>query len=866
MEVNNSITFKFGKYKGRSVFEISKLDFSYLDWCIKQSDFPNKHPTIYNEIIDLKHHHSKIAEIAYNPNCQPNYNIKYGEFINFDEFQIKRVILNLQISTPTLENLLFHIRKTCSNLNYGLYTISDEYFNNPYPLSDIHLLKIFMLWKFGIQPDTCQNSIIDMWNKQMKMPAIIHELTRKRSPEEKVKDRETARIKTRKICKPIPFLFTPALCQFLLTGLDRTDMKAIYKCRYDNIMSSQVYPVIIEKISELYKFDSQAILCGFITNPYAYYRLPSDKCDLVVINTNRQTSDFNNQKLLGSVSRLVYKQVSDLNWVCVPSWLMKAELPFYLEHQSILNIDYGLRFDNDYIYLDHIYHQEIDVSMFISNTITTHVRSDLSNPDNLNIPNNLNNVNNPDNSNNSNNPDIVNNGNNLNNSMLEGTSDFCPTQEQINAIQGVSSVSTSIITGLAGTGKTTVIKEIVKRILKVKQTYIICSFTAKAVQRVRQVLGPYAYRHPDMVDYVKTIHSLISGIYKGSVEIPNYLIIDEATMVSLSLFHKLITAIGKQATNFVMIGDINQLPPLKYGRPFEDIINSGCVPIHELTQNLRVRGNNDDPIIVNSTNIVTSPCFQPYTSDNFHILDGTNIDFCINTIIKDNNINLDNVKNHKFITALNDHNAMLNKLLASKLNQRCDNYDSVFAQNGYHISCLTNQKDSQGNKIVLDLKYTVGDPVIFIKNHIYDRVSNGDEGVIECFTKESNHIVMLVRVEKPRGNFLVRVPLYFDKYIGKMAIYKARYILLAYCITIHKSQGSEWKHVYTYIDGNPSKRFLNKRLTYTGVTRAREQCNIIEKRPGIFTSCARQNIGAYYTGLPTRIKSQLIHNTILNPK
>jgi exodeoxyribonuclease V alpha subunit len=330
-------------------------------------------------------------------------------------------------------------------------------------------------------------------------------------------------------------------------------------------------------------------------------------------------------------------------------------------------------------------------------------------------------------------------------------------------------------------------------------------------------------------------------------------------MVSLSLFAHLLRLFRNQAITLIMLGDINQLPPLKYGRPFEDIINSGLVHIHTLTKNLRVIGEYDDPIIVNSTNIVRAPIYTVQPADNFVIINNRQPDY-IRHIIQTNNITLDNIKDHKFITAINDDAIELNRILSSLLNNRSALPMASLAgprRESRNISCLTNRKDIHGNKITVEMRYSIGDPVIFTKNHVYKHVSNGCEGIISGFA--DGHIIV------EANGCDIRIPL--EPMRNRSDVFFIKHMLLAYCITVYKSQGSQWDNVYYYIKGSPNKKFLNKRLTYTAITRASKKCTIMEEEFNLFTLCCRQEIGVHYGGLLNRIKSaDMANREIIYPK
>jgi len=655
-----------------------------------------------------------------------------------------------------------------------------------------------LAWKYGIINDifrpkfsginSIQELALDMWKKGETMSEIIHEFTREKTQEE----REGEIITPRKYCKKLPFLFTPAMYQLLLLGISKDEMKKIHKCRYDQIMGRVDFPVVREKISELHTLDWRNEYYKFMINPYAFYNIPLDKCDFVIVNSGRLLSDFVYERHLGEISRFVYRNTKDNRWTATPDWLMKKEYSNYIEFQDILRDNYGLVFDIELTYLRHVHAEEEQVASFILYNIYLQTLT----------------------------------------FGIKYSNDFVPTEEQDNAIRGSLSRSTSIITGLAGVGKSTVVKEIVRQIRNQNLEFIVCSFTAKAVKRVREILGDLAYTElqDKIIWHVRTIE-------RGTLTRPDYLIIDEATMVSLSLLAHLLRLFRNKSVTLIMLGDINQLPSIKYGRPFEDIINSGLVHIHTLTKNLRVHGGIDDPIIVNSTNIIRAPIYTVQQANNF-ILIKYRSPADIQDIIRNNNITLENIKEHKFITAMNDDNTELNRILSSLLNNRS-------AKESRNISCLTNRKDTYGKKIAVEMKYSIGDPVIFTKNHIYKYVSNGCERIIvgvanDCIIVDAN-------------GYNIPVPLHPIR--NRPDVFTVKNMLLAYSITVHKSQGSQWRNVYYYIRGSPSKKFLNKRLTYTAITRACEKCTIIESEQNLFTLCCGQQINMHYGGLLNRIRS-----------
>ncbi len=824
---HHTIRFSFGKYKGEKIFDVYQRQKSYCDFCLSKPDMEYKYPSEIKAIKQLNNlsmnglsannlsmnglsmnNLSMNGLSANNPsmNNQGYKKIEYGMYINFSEGYLRSKMLELNVSLGTIDDILRVM--SCNNINASLMEFANLFFYDDIkaysvlgynqPSSDV--MKICLAWKYGIINDeyevygfkSMQSYVVHMLQMGHTMSYVINELTRGKTKDEK----KTNILTGRKYCKKLPYLFTPAMLQFILSGVKDQDMKRIYKCcQYDNLMTLLVFPVNRERISELFTLDWKMDYYKFVNNPYAFYRLKSDVCDSVIINTGRNTTNFAAEKYLGSISRSIYDKTKWSKWTATPYWALRNEYPDFINYQGLLRDDYGLVFDRELVYIYHIYQEEVRIAKFITSNITLQVRP-------------------------------------FDDSNITYTSEFAPTQEQDSIIRNVLTKSINIVTGLAGSGKSTIIREIVRIVNQQNLKYIVCSFTAKAVKRIQYILKELSYSTigDETFDHVRTIHSTLNFLKDN---IPEYLIIDEASMVSLALLSRLFNLLTNKNVVVIMLGDINQLPPIKYGRPFEDIINSKIVDIHTLTKNLRVKGGVDDPIIVNSTDIVRSNYYSVTPASNFVYINTITSD-TIRNIVYSNKITSDTIYQHKFITALNNDNIELNAVLSGLINP------SSYSRNIVH---KITKKDSRGNKKSIDvnMKYSIGDPVIFTKNGVYKYVKNGCEGIIQGFA--DGHIIVT-----SNGNE-IRVRLYNTKTANH---YYVKHMMLAYCVTVHKSQGSQWPNVYYYVNSYPSSSFNNKRLTYTGTTRSEEKCTVIDIS-NTYVACCRQDINEHYGGLISRL-------------
>lgn len=826
----------FKKHPNKTLLEIYKVDRKYLEWITKTDNL--NVVTIVKEFLRNPPQTLTPQNIPITTNNTPtttrNYGVQYGDLPNLSDDALISMLRRLYVGQNSVNYIYTELKSRGSNLNNILLKAAEEYFMNPnvHITDDPNLLmdlkKIYFAWKYGIiatplkstitdtQARELQEVIIRKWDEGKSVNDIVYELTKELNEEEKKFNRINHIVSYRKRCKKIPYLFTPALCQFLMLGLDNEKMKKIYKCYFDDVMSKEkgAFPDCNERISEFYKkLDWKNHYYGFLMNPYAYYNVPLEDCDKILTLTNRSVLSFSFERKLGEFTRAIYTNTKNNNWTATPNWWGDKNFKEELNHKDVLRDYYGMVFDIEYIYLKHIYDEEILVSQFVK--LNLGVEEGI--PRCVTIPDNI-------------------DGMEL-------------TDEQRTAIQGVLSrpiPSLSIITGLAGTGKTTIIKGLVRCLKSKREDFVVCSYTAKAKERIIEVLGFDAFDVcsgpgdvPKEICHVRTIHSTIGMIEKGTL--PTYVIIDEATMVSLSLFAKLVKFFIKNYVAVIMLGDINQLPGIKPGRPFEDIIDTNRIDIYRLTRILRVKNGSTDPIIINSNNIVKSPSYEVIPADNFNVMKNQGLRDTVAQIVFYNSISMHNVKAHKFITYTNDDASELNYILSSLINPRSQSRN---------ISCYVKRKGADGNKTKIQLKYSIGDPVIFTKNNVYPYVSNGCEGVIRGFTND-NHIIIEYE------SYDIRVPLY--PVGGSSSEFYIKHVLLAYCITVHKAQGSEWSNVYFYINSYPSATKLNKRLAYTAITRAKNSCSIIETRENMFRDTCRTNINKHYGGLQSRITDNNSH-------
>jgi len=374
----------------------------------------------------------------------------------------------------------------------------------------------------------------------------------------------------------------------------------------------------------------------------------------------------------------------------------------------------------------------------------------------------------------------------------------------------------SIITGMPGTGKTTILKAIVngyKEIYGDKKIEIV-SMAGKAVERVSKITGIMG----------KTIHRFLkideednkgNNIETNDVDV---LIIDEASMIDLELFYLLFKAIrNNPGIKILIVGDINQLPPIGYGQVFRDIIESQKVPITELKE--IVRQNENISIIANSRKIIGGNGINfgdnPIKLDKNFIFIDKHKDDVISCIIKEFKNNIDKGYSIHDIQIIMP---MKNGIIGSNsINRRLVKY-------------------IRGKSKIFNQDFYVNDRVIQVENNYKKGVYNGEIGIVERIEYDDKNIEVIVN---------------FNGFKVKYKNDELNEIELAYAITAHKFQGSE-SNVVIFVISEEHKNMLNKNLVYVAVTRAKEKVIIIGSRD-VFNRSVQVEIKKRNTRLKDRI-------------
>lgn len=379
----------------------------------------------------------------------------------------------------------------------------------------------------------------------------------------------------------------------------------------------------------------------------------------------------------------------------------------------------------------------------------------------------------------------------------------------------------TVITGGPGTGKTTVVQTIIRLAEQEGLRILLCAPTGRAAKRLAETTQRKA----------KTIHRLlVPDGHVGAMQVFEYnetkmlpadlVIVDEVSMLDMEMMYHLLSALKPQC-RCILVGDADQLPSVGAGAVLHDIIASGQVPVVRLDTIFRQK---EGGRIVTNAHLINSgrlPVVNEDTEFRFVEIDNE----------ADGAEKISALYNSELLET-GDKFAV--QVLSPMYKNPCgvDNLNQLIQER--FNPPAEGKAELKGKNVV----FRVGDKVMQKHNDYEKGVFNGDMGEIFAIQKDMVY---------------VRYPEQDVKYEGQ----EVDEITLAYAITVHKSQGSEY-HTVIMVLVNSHAIMLQRNLFYTAVTRAKRKVILVGTKRAVQTAVQNQRTSRRFTLLIPRLQGELI--------
>lgn len=393
------------------------------------------------------------------------------------------------------------------------------------------------------------------------------------------------------------------------------------------------------------------------------------------------------------------------------------------------------------------------------------------------------------------------------------------SRSQRDAIQTVLKHKVSIITGGPGVGKTTIMKVLLKIIVAKKISIALSAPTGRAAKRLSESTGLPAKTLHRLLEFDPTLYAFR---YNSENQLPiDLLVIDECSMIDIMLLHHVMKAIPQHAA-VIFVGDIDQLPSVGSGAVLSDMIQSGVISTVRLVEIFRQAQNSQ--IITNAHRV--NQGIMPLRQQD---------------------------KNSDFFTIYQNTPEEIHHALIEMVSARLPNY--FHCDPKLDIQVLTPMNRGTLGSISLNIelqkrlngeaepkitKYGItfapGDKVIQTVNNYDKEVFNGDIGFIHAIDLESSI-----------------VKIYFDERLVEYSLHELDELKLAYAISIHKSQGSEFPIVVMPI-ALQHFTLLARNLLYTGMTRGKKLVVLMGQKKAVGMAIHNNKVAHRVTNLSQRLQ------------
>ena len=436
-------------------------------------------------------------------------------------------------------------------------------------------------------------------------------------------------------------------------------------------------------------------------------------------------------------------------------------------------------------------------------------------------------------------------------------------ERQLAAVQKLSQSRLVIVTGGPGTGKTFLLSSLLDVAVKhggIKKDNIkLAAPTGRAARRMGESL-----RQPWKVDYdqdtgmakgdavqPQTIHSLLRQ--DDAMDDLELLVVDEASMVDLMLFDKLIERITRDGSrcSLVLIGDANQLPSVEVGSVLLDLCEAKALA--EVKETLMgSQRSKVNPAIMEDAGLVMAEAPTAELVQSVGILESEDAIKKLVSLVCEEGPHFDKVREfcqkEKEVFKRDVDPALIGSFAAIKAAAESGEPAKALAMSDSVRVLCSQLRGPLGSETIsrlvadrLGIKVSTtsagcGALLMITRNHRSTGLANGDVGVVARSAPGSKEVLVYFK-DRPRGYALSELPEFIP----------------AFATTIHKSQGSEYALSVAVLSEVERKGFLNKQLVYTAITRARYDYKVFASKAGVFEAACKMPV-LRASGLAARLR------------
>ena len=419
---------------------------------------------------------------------------------------------------------------------------------------------------------------------------------------------------------------------------------------------------------------------------------------------------------------------------------------------------------------------------------------------------------------------------------LMDSAEFPYSEKQRQAIAGAARSGLVILTGGPGTGKTTTVRGILQVFEALGLNTLLAAPTGRAAKRLSELTGMEA----------KTIHRLLeAGFGAGgrtafARNLTNPLecdavILDEVSMVDIVVMQALIEALPYGA-RLVLVGDVDQLPPVGPGNFLRDLIASQRVPTIRLDEIFRQAQQSD--IVMNAHAVNAGEMPTPSRADgDFFWLKRSDPAAVIETVAE------------LCAARLPRHYGLLPSQI-QVLSPAKRQGSGTIALNRRLQQALNPPAENKCEKRFGDWVFREGDRVMQVRNNydiVWERMEDGEQGT-GMFNGDVGEIAQIFPQQEC---MTVR----FDDRIATYTYDMLNELELAYAVTVHKSQGSEFDAVVLALSDGLPRRLLTRNILYTAITRARQLLVIVGSQDTVAYMVGNNQKGRRYSALGVRLRA-----------